>query len=183
MNKPEPYRTGRQRWRAFLLAGALALPVAVPAQGTPQDADLAALRQQVEALRGALDRLDAQLRRMEQAPGQPPAAAPLAAPVAPTAAAAAPAAVAPLDAHERELLHEQARATDALQAWRQVQPGMGQDEVRRLLGEPQSMFSADPGRSGWRYKVAGAGAGTVLFDRSGKVISAMAPGQGLLRMY
>ena len=59
---------------------------------------------------------------------------------------------------------------------------MSQDEVRSRLGAPQSVIPVD-NRTGWVYRYARAGTGSVFFDHSGRVISLMAPGQGALHLY
>jgi hypothetical protein len=177
-------------------AGRAAEPEAAPS------GEVAQLRQQVAQLRQSLERLDERLRQLERTgppagaaakiaapageapPSQPNAAAPAAA----TAVASAPeAATAPtpgtaLGAHEQAVLQEQVRTADALNAWRAVHAGMGQEEVRRLLGDPSSTLPVG-NRTGWIYTYRNAGKGSVFLNHDGIVVSLISPGQGALHLY
>jgi len=165
--------------------------------------EVAQLREQIAQLRLTLERLDQRLRQIQgsAAADAPPAAAlpPVALPVAaattmalPTPAAPPPAAPAAagsatpappgLDAHAQAVLQEQVRTTDALSAWQGLHNGMHADEVRRLLGEPQSTLAVG-NRTGWIYIYRGAGKGSVFFGADGTVVSLMSPGQGALHLY
>ncbi len=198
-------RAGR-RGRVLAAAALLALLAAGPALA--QDAT-AALRQQAAQLRQALDALDARLRQLETAapaaaagpmpapepqasrapaaaPRTEPAAdsgvvAPVAAPEGPTAAAGAIPGIS-LSAHQRDVLAEQVRVSDALAAWRGIHVGTGQDEVRRLLGPPPSVLTVG-NRTGWVYSYGSAGRGSVFFDRAGVAVSLLRPDQGALHLY
>ena len=118
--------------------------------------------------------MDEQLTRLQQ--GVAPASA---------AAAAVPEGAVestPLSARERATLQEQARNADAIAAWRQVRNGMTRDEVRALLGAPQSQIPAG-NRTGWYYAYGADGGASVFFDHDGHVISTMAPRAGAFRLY
>ena len=196
-----PLRVGRMMVRMALVslvmvsaAGRAAEPEAAPS------GEVAQLRQQVAQLRQSLERLDERLRQLErtgppagaaastaapagEVPTLPPiAAAPAAAPPPAPAAASAPTPGAGLGAHEQAVLQEQVRTADALNAWRAVHAGMGQDEVRRLLGDPSSTLPVG-NRTGWIYEYRNAGKGSVFFNHDGIVVSLISPGQGALHLY
>ena len=190
-------------------AGAAALAVALVLGGVAQaagdapaarDAQVASLRAQVARMREALQQMDEELVRLQQGAASPAPVAPVAAggPPAPALApgAAAPATAAPaqsappataadpgpLTAHERTVLQEQAHSADMIAAWRQVHNGMTQEQVRALLGAPQSQIPAG-NRTGWYYSYGADGGASVFFDHDGHVISIMAPRAGAFRLY
>jgi len=197
---------------ALCLAAALAVivpgagaaePVAAP-HGDALAPEVARLREQIDQLRQALERLDRRLEQIQRAgasgnapagaavsalpqagapmpAAQAAAAAPQAAPAAPPALAPAPAAAA-LDSHQQAVLQEQVRTADALAAWQGLRNGMRQEEVRRLLGEPQSTLAVG-NRTGWIYTYRNAGKGSVFFGSDGTVVSLMSPAQGALHLY
>jgi hypothetical protein len=119
----------------------------------------------------------------------------VAVPVAPIDASVAPASAAPavpapaaaeapggFSPSERATLRDQAQTASALQRWTELHAGMSQEDVRSRLGAPQSVIPVDH-RTGWIYRYARAGTGSVFFDHSGRVISLLAPGQGALHLY
>jgi len=156
--------------------------------------ELASVREQLVLVRQTLERLDERLQQLERAgtaptgakrPGPPtpaPAVAPSSAPLTALAPATVPAPTAALGAHEQAVLQEQVRTVDALTAWRAVRAGMRQDEVRQLLGEPQSTLVVG-NRTGWIYTYRNAGKGSVFFSQDGVVVSLIGPGQGALHLY
>jgi hypothetical protein len=153
-----------------------------------QDPEVAQLRQEVAQLRTALDRLEVNLERLESrgtvpaAVQSPAAVPPQAIAVAPAPAADAPRGAGAFSARELAVLQEQARTTDALEAWRHVQAGMNLQQVRALLGAPQSVLAVG-NRTGWVYKYDNAGTGSVFFSHEGIVISTMPPGRGVFGLY
>lgn len=189
-----------------LAAAAAEGPSATTASPATLAPELAQLREQVAQLRQILERFDQRLQQIQNtappagAPAAPVATAPLSpaagpsSPAAPVAALpASPAGPVPpvpsaaladtaLDAHQQAVLKEQVRTTDALNAWQGLHNGMGQDEVRRLLGEPQSTMTVG-NRTGWIYTYRNAGKGSVFFNSEGTVVSLIGPGQGALHLY
>jgi hypothetical protein len=188
----------RSRPGPFGLVAAIILVAAALAGGAGAaepvpPAEVAQLRQQIAQLRQILEHLDERLQHLEQTPapsaaaGVPsePAAAttqPPPPPISPTALAYAGTGVATMDAHEQAVLRDQVRTADALTAWHEVRAGMGKEDVRRLLGNPQSTLTVG-NRTGWIYSYRNAGKGSVFFDNDGVVVSLMNPGQGPLHMY
>jgi len=180
---------------AALLATLPARAVEPPSTVAPSAAtlapELAQLRGQIAQLRQTLELLDQRLQQMQRAGPTgvapplavvPPATSPAAQPsLGSTAAAAAPAAPA-LDPHEQAVLQQQVRTADALSAWQELHNGMRLEEVRRLLGEPQSIITVG-NRTGWIYTYRNAGKGSVFFGADGTVVSLMSPGQGTLHLY
>ena len=195
---------------ALTLSAHAAEPVALAADDVAQlRQQIAQLRQTLDRLDARLQQVEAArspaaaggaapVAAAAAVPGVPPAAVPIA-PASPTPAigsapASAPAAApapapattaapgAGLDVHEQAVLQEQVRTADALAAWRALRTGMGQDEVRRLLGAPQSTLVVG-NRTGWIYTYRNAGKGSVFFSHDGTVVSLIGPAQGALHLY
>jgi len=186
-----------RNWRlrtaaATLMSLCIAAQAAEPEPAPP--GELAQMREQLVLLRQTLDRIDQRLQQLER-PGTPApvesrpappssaqAIAPLPAPATAVAPMGAPAPAPLLGAHEQAVLEDQVRTVDALSAWRQLRAGMRQEEVRRLLGEPQSTLAVG-NRTGWVYSYRNAGRGSVFFSHDGIVVSLISPGQGALHLY
>jgi hypothetical protein len=174
------------RWRGSgLFAAACLFGAALAAPSSAQDPEVTQLRRQLDEVRAAVDRLDAQLRRIEsdrRAPGPEVAVTPTPAPPAASQGVSAAEPDASLSPAERASLRDQARTADALRRWGEVKAGMSQDDVRRLLGEPSSTVPV-ANRVGWYYRYGQATGGSVFFNHDGSVISIMAPGLGAFRLY
>jgi TolA-binding protein len=159
--------------RAPVCGAALAgLVLAVGAcAAVADDTDVSTLRQELEAVRQQVDTLQEKLQTTEEklqtteqklqtieqqqrtqaqsAPQQASGAVP-----APAAAAQSPVSV--------------------TEGWRKVKPGMMQDEVAQLLGEPAAKFRVG-GQLAWYYKYPGRGVGSVLFYDDGRAASSQPP--------
>jgi hypothetical protein len=60
------------------------------------------------------------------------------------------------------------------EAWRGIHDGLAQDEVKKLLGEPQHEFMLS-GKRVWYYYYSGVGGGSVLFDENNRVAGSQEP--------
>ncbi|MDE2258115.1 MAG: hypothetical protein KGK05_10175 [Xanthomonadaceae bacterium] len=136
--------------------------------------DEAALREQVDALRALVVKLQAQVDRLAAITTVTPAPA-TSQPTAPPAAAAAPLVSPPAAAPAAVLQAGQVSPEQALrERWSQIQPALSQDEVTRLLGAPSREFAID-GRRVWYYVYPGIGRGSVFFTDEGRVSSDHSP--------
>jgi hypothetical protein len=64
--------------------------------------------------------------------------------------------------------------TTVVQNWRKITPGLTQDQVLQLLGEPAAKFRAG-GQTVWYYKYPGKGVGSVFFYDNGRAASSQRP--------
>ena len=145
------------RWAASMLCGCALLG---SASAIAEEPDLAALRQQVNALEQQLRDVQAQLLRLESAR---PAAAPQSAPT--PIAAPTPAAIEAGNVSPEAALR---------QSWSNIKPEMADSQVAELLGEPSKKFKLD-GRDVWYYYYPDTGKGSVFFTDDGHVTSSQSP--------
>ncbi|MEJ2761811.1 MAG: outer membrane protein assembly factor BamE [Gammaproteobacteria bacterium] len=151
-----------------LIAGSLcAMP---PAHAAGDEA--AQLRNEVNALKQKLDRLETRLRAIESkksaqhnAPAKPSSTNQPAPPAA--AQSGAPAAEASAETAEQPNEPDPAAALD--KAWKSLSRGMSQDEVHKLLGEPTRRLQFPPDTI-WYYTYRGKGSGSVTISSDGRVI-------------
>jgi hypothetical protein len=179
---------------ALLLACALTLGGAsgeVSAQN--DDAELAALRAQLEQIRLLVGSFDERLKALELARRAPATVVPVApsastADLKPTVAASSQSPVA--SSHQEaqagaatgERVHtppsdSSITAAPDRQAWRKLGSGATQADVRRLLGPPTTTFQLS-GKTVWYYYYPGKGAGSVFFDSAGRASSVQSPSSG-----
>jgi len=60
------------------------------------------------------------------------------------------------------------------EAWRGIHDGLTQDEVKKLLGQPQHEFMLS-GKRVWYYYYSGVGGGSVFFGENGRVAGSQEP--------
>jgi len=127
--------------RAALLA---LLWLAFTAPASADSTDVNALRQEIKELRGAVERLDARVRALEQQRPEPAESR-----SGETATAHAPAVP--------------AVATPGLKdRWQSVKRGMTEQEIETLLGRPTRTVEFTP-KTIWYYSYADVGNGSVVF--------------------
>jgi hypothetical protein len=144
---------------SLLLSLALAGAPAVRAA----DPDIAALEQEVKALKEVVLDLQKRLGKLESR--QSPAAH-----AGPGTPPAAPLAADPLGANPGYISPEAALRAN----WSKIAQEMDQAEVMRLLGTPSKKFVLD-GRTVWYYYYPATGSGSVFFTDAGKVSSRQSP--------
>jgi hypothetical protein len=163
------------RLAALLLAAVLVL-MPGPSGALADDAELRALRQQVDELKNTVrqlqQRIDA-LERKDDAPWVP-------ATKAPPPASASPAASAP-NTEERVAPAPKALVDDKVvtlrKSWRRISTGMTRADVTETLGPP-SKETLINGKVVWYYYYAGLGAGSVFFNGDGHISSSQPPRLG-----
>ena len=184
-----------KRYRCTLLIGfALTMGGASgEALGQNDDAEVAALRTQLEHIRTLVGSFDERLKAVELARQAPVRAAPIA-PAASTAEqtpiSAAPSQLAAVEppraaqpaptASDHDLSRQAASANSTApdrQGWRQLGSGATQDDVTRLLGAPTRTFQL-AGKTVWYYYYPAKGAGSVFFDSAGRASSVQSPSNG-----
>ena len=134
------------------------------------------LRNEVNALKQKLDRLEARLRAIESqksaqhnAPvGQPSTSQP-AAPAAAKSGAPAAETTTETAAETAKQLNEPDPAAALDKAWKSLSRGMSQDEVHKLLGEPTRRLRFPPDTI-WYYTYRGKGSGSITISSDGRVI-------------
>ncbi|MGE5242441.1 MAG: hypothetical protein ACM3NI_12420 [Bacteroidota bacterium] len=125
--------------------------------------DLAA---QVQKLKTQLEALQARVQALEQAPAKTQTS------TTPSTASVAAAAAA-------QLRREDAAVREG---WQQVNRGLTQDQVKKLLGMPQRTFDLS-GKLVWYYYYPADGSGSVMFDPAGRVMGYQAPPSSGFRLY
>jgi len=164
------------------LAASIALSCLIsPHWARADDAQLQQLRQQIEALQNTVRALQERVDALEKnaaaswvpaTPEPKPAgggvsAAPESA-AQPAAAVKEPAASKMTPGDRIALLRE---------SWRHVSAGMTQADVMDTLGPPTREMSIN-GKLVWYYYYAGLGAGSVFFNRDGRISSSQSPHLG-----
>jgi hypothetical protein len=147
------------------------------------ESELQLLRQQVEDLQNTVRQLQERVHALEKndsAPWVPATAAPAPAPSAP-APAVNPAPTAQSAAAPKEPIATKAPLADELvvlrTSWQRISPGMTQAEVAQTLGPPTREMLIN-GKVVWYYYYAGLGAGSVFFNRDGRISSSQSPNLG-----
>lgn len=72
------------------------------------------------------------------------------------------------------LVPAQPVAVSFREAWRGIHDGLTQDEVKKLLGQPQHEFMLS-GKHVWYYYYSGVGGGSVFFGENGRVAGSQEP--------
>ena len=139
---------------------------------------------QLQRIEAQIRALDAKLTALELArkPDAPAAATNRSIPVEPaTAGAPAPAVTSSEIAAQAaaQLRREEAAVNEG---WKRIERGLGQDEVKRLLGAPQQMFELS-GKKVWYYYYPAGGSGSVIFDPGGRVAGYQTPPASGFRLY
>lgn len=142
--------------RYALAALAAACVLATPLARADSPEELARLREEAVQIRQSLERLEARIRALE---GQTTPVAPL-----PKSDAAT----------SGEAPDNIVSLVRLKQNWSQIERGMPQDQVKRLLGTPARELHID-GSLAWYYVYPGIGRGSVFFDGSGKATAVQAP--------
>ena len=132
------------------------------------------LRNEINALKQKLNRLDARLRAVES---QKSAQHKHTAPAKPSntrqpatsAAAQSEAPEAGTTAETAEELNKPDPAAALDKAWKSLSKGMSQDEVHKLLGEPTHRLQLPPNVI-WYYTYRGKGSGSVTMSSDGRVV-------------
>jgi hypothetical protein len=147
------------------------------------ESELQLLRQQVEDLQNTVRQLQEQVNALEKNDSTswvPATAAPATAPTAP-APGVTPAPTAQSAAAPKEPIAAKAPLADKIvvlrTSWRHVSPGMTQAEVGQALGPPTREMLIN-GKVVWYYYYAGLGAGSVFFNRDGRISSSQSPNLG-----
>jgi len=151
-----------------------------------EEPELQLLRQQVEDLQNTVRELQQRVNALEKndsaswvpATAEPASATgPAAAAVpAPTAqAATSPAASAKEPGPTKAPLAD--KIVVLRTRWRHIAPGMMQAEVKETLGPPTREMLIN-GKVVWYYYYAGLGAGSVFFNRDGRISSSQSPNLG-----
>lgn len=134
----------------LLVPSALLVGIAVvlldPVDTLAAESDTGALKEQVESLAHRVRALEIEVEQLQQ---QSAARA--------TSAASAP-----------------APAPSFREAWRGIHDGLTQDEVKKLLGQPQHEFMLS-GKRVWYYYYSGVGGGSVFFGENGRVAGSQEP--------
>jgi hypothetical protein len=117
----------------------LCLAGAAPASADSTDVN--ALRQEIQELRGAVERLDARVRALEQQRPEPAASQSGASATGPAPAAATP---------------------GLRDRWQHVERGMTTQEIEALLGRPTRTMKLTP-KTIWYYSYTDIGNGSVVF--------------------
>jgi len=133
-----------------LVLSALLIGIAVvllePVDTRAAESDSGSLKEQLESLSHRVRALEIEVEQLQQQ----------------SAARAAPTAPAPEP------------APSFREAWRGIHDGLTQDEVKKLLGQPQHEFMLS-GKRVWYYYYSGVGGGSVLFDDNNRVVGSQEP--------
>ena len=136
----------------LLVPSALLVGIAVvllePVDTLAAETDSGALKEQVESLSHRVRALEIEVEQLQQ---QSAARA--------TSVGPMPAQPAPVSFRE---------------AWRGIHDGLTQDEVKKLLGQPQHEFMLS-GKRVWYYYYSGVGGGSVFFGENGRVAGSQEP--------
>lgn len=154
---------------AALMLFPLIAPAAPPAKTA---ADQAALQRQIDALQKSVRQLQKRLHELEArpAPATVPAQPGVAAPATPAPAGSAPVRPGTAKAELTPQIREN---------WGNLKHGMTRAQVRALLGPPSRKLDIS-GQPLWYYYYLGTGGGSVMFSRSGTVLSWQHPPSGWL---
>jgi hypothetical protein len=177
------------RWFA---AASLALACMAPLGAAhADDAELRVLRQQVEELKDTVRQLQERVNALEKndsaswIPAMPAPAPAVAPAVAPAAAVASPASAAgpvqtdpaPKQANAAAKPSTDDKVVILRTSWRRISSGMTQADVKDTLGPPTREMLIN-GKAVWYYYYAGVGAGSVFFNRDGRISSSQSPNLG-----
>ena len=139
------------RKHLFVLS-ALLIGIAVvllePVDTLAAETDSGALKEQVESLSHRVRALEIEVEQLQQQSA-----------VRATSVGPVPAQPAPVSFRE---------------AWRGIHDGLTQDEVKKLLGQPQHEFMLS-GKRVWYYYYSGVGGGSVFFGENGRVAGSQEP--------
>jgi len=151
------------RWLATTWLHAVWIVLLPPLLHAPpvqaQSGDVNSLRDEIGALRRAIERLDAKVERLEQQPSPAPQATP-----PQSAAAATPPRDTPSATPEKGVR----------QRWQEVKYGMTTDQISALLGPPQRTMDLNP-KVVWYYSYPEVGNGSVVFTADSGVIDWQPP--------
>jgi hypothetical protein len=157
----------------------------ITARAQADESELQLLRQQVEDLQNTVRELQQRVNALEKndsAPWVPATAEPapasgsaVAAVPAPPRPAASPAASAKEPGPAKAPLPDKVALLRV--SWRHIAPGMPQAEVKETLGPPTREMLIN-GKVVWYYYYAGLGAGSVFFNRDGRISSSQSPNLG-----
>jgi hypothetical protein len=150
-----------------------------------EEPELQLLRQQVEDLQNTVRELQLRVNALEKndsaswvpATAEPASASgsAVAAVPAPAQPAASPAASAKEPGPAKTPLPD--KVALLRMSWRHIAPGMMQAEVKETLGPPTREMLIN-GKVVWYYYYAGLGAGSVFFNRDGRLSSSQSPNLG-----
>ncbi len=155
------------------VAAALAALMLIGSPLWAADDDMSAVRQDIKALKDAVERLDQHVqdleRRMATAPEtRPQPAARAAAPEPPPARQAAP------EAAVAAQVRTPSAQTILRNQWQTIKRGTPIRDVEALLGRPDRTVPL-PGKTVWYYSYPDIGNGSVVFTDDGEVIDWQAP--------
>ena len=131
---------------ALLFGIAVILPD--PVDTLAAETDSGALKEQVESLTHRVRALEIEVEQLQQQ-------------LAARATSVGPVPAQPVAVSFRE-------------AWRGIHDGLTQDEVKKLLGQPQHEFMLS-GKRVWYYYYPGEGGGSVFFNENSRVAGSQAP--------
>ena len=130
-----------------LLVG-IAVVLLDPVDTLAAETDIGALKEQIDSLSHRVRALEIEVDQLQQ---QSAARA--------TSAGSAPVQPVPISFRE---------------AWRGIHDGLTQDEVKKMLGQPQHEFMLS-GKRVWYYYYSGVGGGSVFFGENGRVAGSQEP--------
>jgi hypothetical protein len=177
-----PIRVRESAAKPLVAALMLAMVAAAPVRA--DEADYKALMVQLQRIEAQIRALDAKVTALEQAQKTSASAEATkrSSPAEPAATGAPVPAITTSEVAAQavaQLRREDAAVRDG---WKQIERGLSQEEVKRLLGAPQQTFDLS-GKKVWYYYYPADGSGSVLFDPGGRVVGYQTPPSSGFRLY